>query len=344
MKRRITPSATLISDLAGVSKSTVSRALAGNPSISEKTRKRILKIAAEVGYEPNAMASSLVTMKSGVLGFVTASMENPFYQEHIERIARLSVEAGHQLMLFQVATSGDLLDVVPAMARYRLHGAIVIASANTSAKALEQCHRHGISVVLINRLANDSYTSSVLCNNEAGAREMTRFLLAGGHRKIAALTGRESAIVNRDRLAGLRAVLAENGLTEAAALKGEFTFDTAYQATRAYLETRPDVDAIFAISDLMACGALDAARDLGIRVPQDLSIVGFDGIRTAAWPAYRLTTVEQPAEEILKRAIELATRPGSVDEQSAEVVYINGRLRIRDSARKPVSELDVVAF
>jgi DNA-binding LacI/PurR family transcriptional regulator len=337
MKRQGTPSATLISELAGVSKSTVSRALAGNPSISLKTRKRILKIASDVGYEPNAMASSLVTMKSGVLGFVIASMENPFYQEHIERIARLSAEAGHQLMLFQVSSTGDLLDVVPAMARYRLHGAIVIASVNTSAKALEQCKRHGIPIVLINRLANDTFTSSVLCNNEAGARMLTRFLLDGGHRRIAVLSGREGSIVNRDRLIGLRSVLAENGLTEVAELRGEFTFDTAYQATRAFLEGRPAVDAIFAVSDLMACGAIDAARDLGINVPQDLSIVGFDGIRTAAWPAYHLTTVEQPAEEILSRAIELIARANTETAQSSEVVYINGRLKVRKSARQPVT-------
>ncbi|MEZ5796643.1 MAG: LacI family DNA-binding transcriptional regulator [Paracoccaceae bacterium] len=337
MKRQGTPSATLISELAGVSKSTVSRALAGNPSISEATRKRILKIAAEVGYEPNAMASSLVTMKSGVLGFVIASMENPFYQEHIERIARLSAEAGHQLMLFQVSATGDLLDVVPAMARYRLRGAIVIASVNSSDKALEQCHRHGIPVVLINRLANDGHTSSVLCNNEAGARVMARYLIEGGHRRIAVLSGREGSIVNRDRLIGLRAVLAEHGLTEVAELKGEFIFDKAYQVTRDYLKARPDVDAIFAVSDLMACGAMDAARDEGIRVPQDLSIVGFDGIRPASWPAYRLTTVEQPAEEMLKRAIELAARPDTGDVPSAEVVYINGRLKIRASARKPAA-------
>ncbi|AXQ93564.1 LacI family DNA-binding transcriptional regulator [Cereibacter azotoformans] len=327
------PSAGRIAEIAGVSKSTVSRALSGHPSISEGTRKRILKIAHEIGYEPNAMASSLVTARSGVIGFVIGEMENPFYQEHIEKVARISAAAGTQLMLFQVPQDGELADVVPAMARYRLEGCIVIASVRTNAKSLTACRLHGIPVVLINRVVHDGSASSVLCHNEAGGHELGRFLLAGGHRRIAIISGRADSIVNRDRLTGFRAALAEAGVREVAEVNGDFRFEAAYQAARELLSAEPRCDAIFAVSDLMACGAIDAARDLAVRVPDDLSIVGFDGIRTAAWPAYRLTTVAQPADAILSRAVALiAARDPN---RAPEISYINGLLKVRRSARVP---------
>ena len=335
MKNSGLPTANMISEIAGVSKSTVSRALAGHPSIPEATRKRILAVAKKIGYEPNAMARSLTSTRSGVLGLVIGEMENPFYQEHLERLARITAETGMQIMLFQVPKDGDLIDVVPGMARYRLDGCIVIASVPTSEDALEACDRYNISVVLLNRILHSSSVSSVLCNNLGGGREIARFLLDAGHERIALLRGREDSIVNRDRCDGFCAAMAEAGAEIYADVSGEFRFSLAYRRARELMDRDPSPDAIFAVSDLMACGVIDALRDLGMRVPDDISVVGFDGIRSARWPAYRLTSFEQPIDTMLRSAVRLLCARLEDPERTPEIAYINGQLRIRRSSRVP---------
>lgn len=340
MKGRLSPTASMISERAGVSKSTVSRALKGHPSIPQSTRERILAIARELGYEPNAMARSLVTLRSGVIGYVIGEIENPFYQEHLELLTKLTAERDMQLMLFQVARDGDLADVVPSMARYRLDGCIVIATVPTSSKAIEACARYSIPVVLLNRILRDGTASSVLCNSRAGAHEIARFLVAGGHKRIAFIRGRPGSVVSEDREAGFREGLAAEGVTLFAEETGHFRFEAAYQAAMKLLKQKTRPDAIFAASDLMAFGVLDAMRDLGLKAPDDVSVVGFDDIRAAAWPAYNLTTVAQPAQAMLERAVGLlAARAGGV-EKPPECVFINGVLRIRGSARLPAVQVE----
>lgn len=336
MKKTGAPTAGMISEIAGVSKSTVSRALSGHSSIPEKTRKRVLAVAKQIGYEPNVMARSLTSMKSGVIGLVIGEMENPFYQEHIERLTHLAADRQLQVMLFQVAQNGDLLDVVPNMARYRLDGCIVIASVPSSQEAVEACGLYDIPVVLLNRVMPDETVSSVLCNNKGGGRELARFLLDGGHERIAVIRGRADSIVNTDRLEGFHTALEEAGVAVYAERVGDFRFGKAYRAARELLSLEPRPDAIFAVSDLMACGALDAVRDLGLTAAKDVSVVGFDGIRAARWPAYRLTSFEQPIEAMLHNAVRrLAVQADPTTVQVAETTYINGALRIRNSARVP---------
>ena len=337
MKNSGLPTANMISEIAGVSKSTVSRALAGHPSIPEVTRKRILAVAKKIGYEPNAMARSLTSARSGVLGLVIGEMENPFYQEHLERLTRITAETGMQIMLFQVSNDGDLIDVVPSMARYRLDGCIVIASVPTSEAALNACDIYNISVVLLNRIMHSNSVSSVLCNNLGGGREIARFLLEGGHERIALIRGREDSIVNRDRCDGFYAAMAEAGARIYADISGEFRFSVAYRKTRELLALDPKPDALFAVSDLMACGAIDAARDSGLSVPKDISVIGFDGIRSARWPAYSLTSVEQPIDPMLRRAVRFLRSKLKDPDRAPEIAYINGQLKIRRSARVPAS-------
>lgn len=335
MKSRLSPTASMISERAGVSKSTVSRALKGHPSIPKSTRDRILAIARELGYEPNAMARSLVTLRSGVIGYVIGEIENPFYQEHLERLTKLTAERDMQLMLFQVARDGDLADVVPSMVRYRLDGCIIIATVPTSREAIEACARYSMPVVLLNRVLRDGSASSVLCNSRAGAEEIAHFLVAGGHQRIAFLRGRPGSVVSEDRETGFREGLAAEGVPLFAEETGYFRFESAYQAAMTLLKRKVRPDAIFAASDLMAFGVLDAMRDLGLKAPEDLSVIGFDDIRAAVWPAYNLTTVAQPAQAMLERAVGLlAARAGGV-EKPPESVFINGVLRIRRSARLP---------
>ncbi len=332
------PTTQIISTLAGVSKSTVSRALKDDARISLKTRKRIAAIADELGYTPNAMARSLVTRKSGVIGYVIGQTENLFYQEQLERIARVASERGVQLMLFQIPRGGDLAQIIPGMLQYRLDGCIIIASVPMSSASIETCARYRMPVVLLNRLAVGYSVPSVSCANFDGARRIAEFLAAGGHRRPAFIGGRLDSSISSDREAGFVAGMAAAGIAPVERRTGHFTFDGGFAAAQELINLPPTrrPDAIFAASDVMAFGALDALRAAGLKAPEDVSVVGFDGARAGAWPAYDLTTFAQPIEAMFARAVDLLHRREGDAPPPAETVYIQGEFRVRKSARLPV--------
>ena len=332
---RAVPTAETISARLGVSKSTVSRALKGHRSISHGTRAKVMAMARKLGYRPNAIARGLVTRRSGLIGFVITESENPIYEENLERFTRLVAGRDMQAMLFQVNTKGDLADVVPSMLQYRLDGCIVIASVPISKNALAMCQQYRMPVVLLNRLASETQASSVLCNSHAGAQKIAEFLIAGGHSRIAFIGGRPNSVIAQDREAGFLAGLSAAGQLPYGRAQGGFTFAGGYQAARELLALDPRPDAIFAASDIMALATLDAIRDAGLRAPEDVSVIGFDDIRSSAWPAYRLTTVAQPAEALLGRSLDLLSARIENWECPPEILYINGELRVRRSARVP---------
>ncbi|HEX6979724.1 MAG TPA: LacI family DNA-binding transcriptional regulator [Alphaproteobacteria bacterium] len=325
----------MISARLGVSKSTVSRALKGHRSISEKTRAAVMAIARELGYQPNAIARGLVTRRSGIIGFVIAETENPFFEEQLEKLTKHVSRREMQVLLLQVATNGDLADVIPSMLQYRLDGCIILASVPVSKEAVATCTRYGVPVVLLNRTMPETKASSVLCNSFAGSQRIAEFLIAGGHSRIAFIAGRQNSIIAHDREAGFRAGLAAAGREIYAREEGGFTFAGGYQATKRLLSLTPRPDAIFASSDIMALAALDAIREAGLRVPDDISVIGFDGIRASAWPAYRLTTIAQPADILFERSIDLLTARIEDPNRPPEAIYVHGNMLIRGSARIP---------
>ena len=329
------PTAEIISAIAGVSKSTVSRALKNNKRISSKTRRRIMQIAEELGYTPNAIARSLVTRESGLVGYVIGQTENVFFQEQVEKIARIAAERGVQLMLFQVPRSGDITEVLPKMLQYRLDGCVIIASVPMSSEAVATCARYRMPIVLLNRLAPRTSASSVLCANVEGGRQIADFLIAGGHKRIAFIGGRPDSPISKDRESGFREALTGSGHDLLAAEAGHFTFEGAYAATRSLISARNKPDAIFAASDVMAFGVLDALRDAGLRAPDDISVVGFDGARAGAWPAYDLTTIIQPVDAMFMRAVDMLRSRKAGANPPAETVFINGEFVVRKSARIP---------
>ena len=330
------PTAEIISAIAGVSKSTVSRALKGNKRISAKTRRRVMQIAEEMGYMPNAIARSLVTRESGLIGYVIGQTENLFYQEQVEKIVRVASDCGVQLVLFQVPKNGDITEILPKMLQYRLDGCVIIASVPMSSQAVATCARYRMPIVLLNRLAPRTSASSVLCANVEGGRQIADFLIAGGHKRIAFIGGRANSPISKDREAGFIEVLASAEQKLYASATGDFTFEGGYAATRSLVEARKRPDAIFAASDMMAFGALDAIRDAGLRAPDDVSVVGFDGARSGAWPAYNLTTIVQPVEAMFLRAVAIfKSRKTGATSPPAETVFIQGEFLVRGSARIP---------
>jgi DNA-binding LacI/PurR family transcriptional regulator len=336
MTERPLPTTAAISEIAGISKSTASRALNNDPRISKKTRAKVWSIAEELGYAPNEIAQSLAKQRSRIIGFIVSQEPNYWYQEKIQVLVGAIAAAGMQTMIFQAPEGGDIADIVPVMLRYRLAGCIAIPTVDVSRTSIETLNRYKIPIVLLNRRVAGSDTSSVACDQESGGRAVAQFLLAGGHQRIALMAGtRTTTALARE--AGFMAGLGEAGATLFRRCEGEFMFEAAYAATRALFAGRDQPDAIFAANDLMAFGVLDALREAGLRAGTDVSVVGFDNSGVAAWPSYRLTTVAQPIEYMFRRAVDLIEKKNADPERMAESVIVEGELILRHTARLPAS-------
>lgn len=326
------PTVRTISRLAGVSPSTVSRALKGDPRISEKTRAVVAALAAEHGYTPNAMARGLVTRTSGVVGIVLGDLKNPFYAELFESLHERLAAIGKYPMLLHVG--GETLDSegIKPIQQYQMDGCI-IAAARLSSKAAATCATNQLPMVMINRVAR-IHSCTVSCDNYAGGVMAGELLIRAKHQRIAFIAGREDTSTSEDRESGLRRALRKAALDLAGWSRGHYTYEGGFAAAEELLATsRPD--AIFAANDIMALGAIDAIYKSGLRVPDDISVIGFDDIRQARWRHYELTTIAQPVEAMITRALALLVERMDNPDLSGESISIQGEVRLRRSARLP---------
>ncbi len=320
-----------ISERAGVSASTVSRALKGDRRISAKTRDTIVAIAREEGYTPNAMARSLVTRRSGVVGLVIGETGNPFYPELLERLHLRLTARSLRPMLLHVGSGPLDKGAAPALLQYQMDGCL-IASATLSSRIEDICLQYRVPMVMINRMAR-VHSCAVSCNNFAGARLLGELLIEAGHKRIALITGQANTSISEDRAEGIQAALSDRGLSLIASCEGHSTYVGGFAAVQEIMERGQSPDAIFAVNDIMAMGVIDALRRRGLRVPEDVSVTGFDDIQAASWPNYELTTVAQPVDAMIERALDLLLARMEDSSRPGEDIYIHGELRRRASAR-----------
>jgi LacI family transcriptional regulator len=289
---------------AGVSQPAVSRVCTPGASASTRTAEKVRKAALELGYRPNVLARSLITGRSRIIGLVVAYLENQFYPEAVERLSVALQEKGYHVLVFMASpTVGNVDAVMQEILDYQVDG-IVLASVSMSSSLATQCHAFGIPVVLFNRDQDDDRLSSVTTDNHAGGRVLAGHLAALGHTRIAYLAGFEGASTQRDREAGFRAGLADTGQELFAHGVGNFTHPETRDATRAMFDRPDHPDAVFACNDHMAFAAMDVLRfELGLRVPEDVSVVGFDDVPLAGWPAYNLTTFRQRLNRMVAETV-----------------------------------------
>lgn len=322
---------------AGVSRSAVSRCFTPGASVSEDMRRRVLDAAKQLGYRPNAIARSLNMGSSRMIAVVLGYMENPFYPALLERLATRLQARGYRLLLFTAPPDGSNEELFSEILAYQVDGIVMASILLTSALA-DQCRAAGIPVVLVNRTTDNPEVSSVTADNRTGARAIADFLLASGHKRYAYLAGLQSSSTNSDREQAYRKRLADAGVSEVLREEGHYTQDGAREAARRLLTRRKRPDAIFCANDHMAFAAMDVARfELGLRIPDDVSIVGYDDVIPAAWPAYALTTVEQPVDAMAEAAMDLIlSRIGAGADIGAQL-RIPGELVVRSSARRPMT-------
>lgn len=321
---------------ARVSQSAVSRTFTSGASVSESTRAKVMKAATELGYRPNALARAMISGRSRLIAIVAAYLDNHFYPIVVEQLARAVQRRGYQLMMF-MTEPGRQDEVVQKILQYRVEG-IVMASATLSSTLARQCAETGIPVIMLNRIVNTSPASSVVSDNAAGGEQVADFLLRGGHTRIAFMAGAEDSSTNRDREGGFRSGLARRGVTPFARVVGGYTFSGAAAAMRELLKPRIRPDAIFIANDHMAFAAMDVARaEFGLRIPDDISIVGYDDVPEAAWRAYDLTTVAQSSTHMVEATVNILFEQIESEVVRRRAVVLPATLMVRGSARLPVA-------
>ena len=317
---------------AKVSQSTVSRVFTPGVPVSDETREKVLAIARKLGYSPDAIARSLIMRRTNIIGIVMADITNPFYPNVLDQLTARLQASGRQTLLFNATTGRDVDDTLPLVLQYRVD-AIIVTSATLSSAMADECARLGTPVILFNRYIPQSKASAVCCDNVTGGRLIADLLVKAGHKRFAYIAGRTNTSTNVDREKGFGARLRECDVTQWLREQGEYTHDSGYAAARRLLTRDDPPDAIFAANDIMAMGVLDAARELGVAVPDQLSVIGFDGIPAGEWQAYSLTTIRQPVEEMIDATIELVDAFIKKPDGKPVVKMIPGSLVKRNSAR-----------
>ena len=324
---------------AGVSQSAVSRVFTPGASVSESMRARVLKAASELGYRPNALARSLITGRSRIIGLVVSYLDNGYYPVALEMLSKALQERGYRILIFMAPQSADNVDEVQSeILDYQVDG-LVLASVAMSSDLVTRCDAAGVPVLLFNRTQDDQRFSAVTTNNRGGGRMLAEFLIAGRHERIAYIAGWEGASTQRDREAGFREGLAGAGRELFDRAVGDYRFEGAQAATRRMFTGKPRAarpDAVFVANDHMAIAAMDVLRhELGLRVPAEVSVVSFDDVPQAAWPSYGLTTVRQSAARMVEATVEALMARIEAGDEAPRRVEIEGSLIVRSSARIP---------
>jgi DNA-binding LacI/PurR family transcriptional regulator len=333
-----------VARLAKVSQSAVSRTFTPGASVAEATRAKVLEAAKALNYRPNAHARSLITGRSRIIGLVLSYLENLFYPAALQRLSeRLQKDGYHVLLFINQTSSAD--DLVTEILQYYVDG-IILADTTLSSDLAKRCSDANIPVVLFNRVMGDAGTNplqsicSVRSDNFIGGKAIADFLCTTGHHKIAYIAGNEESSTNLEREQGFQQGLAEHGMPIFRRATGNYDFDQAKKATLELfnpLYERPD--AVFVASDHMAFSVMDTLRyQLGLSIPDDVSVVGFDNVPQAAWSSYNLTTYKQPLEDMVEATASLL-QERMTDKQKSEGknIVISGELVVRTSVKTPPS-------
>jgi len=282
---------------AKVSQPTVSRALGGDPRISDGTRERVLEAARRLGYFPNVAARTLITNRTHTVGVVVGDVSNPFFAQQLNALYGELQRNGYRAVLFQEGAdhkeTGE--DVLPLLLGNALDGA-VFTTGKLNSDTPKHLAKKGLPVVLLNRSIEGIAADRVTADNLNGGKLAARLLARLGHRRIGTILGPENTSTSRDRERGFLTGLQEFGIEIPKKLRrvGLYSVESGHRLCLQLLQERQPPTAILCGNDVIAFGALNAAAKAGTRVPEELSIVGFDDLRVSAWETIGLSTVHQP--------------------------------------------------
>lgn len=290
-----------VAELARASAPTVSRALAGDSRISEATRLRVLAAAEELGYRPNLIARSLRKQSTGIIGVVVTDLENSYHAQALRLLVDELGEKGFAPLVFSCNAKQSAETVISRLTGFQVDAVIALA-APFDKEIVQNCSRSGKSLVLMNRYDGPEPVATVVGDNCAGGALLADHLIARGARSFGYFAGDDRTLISHDRETAFTARLAEAGFACTSRAVSTYSYDAARTAAATLLES--PLDAVFCANDTLAFALMDAARqDLGMSVPDDLMIAGYDNSPLSERPAYDLTSVDQNLTELVTRTV-----------------------------------------
>lgn len=297
---------------AGVSKSAVSRTFTPGASVSAKTRAKVEAAARELGYTPNVLASSLTTGRTALVGLISNNFTNPYFLEIFDLFTRALQEAELRPLLINLSAEEDASRSLSMLRQYNVDG-VIVASSTLPPDFAKVFHDAGIPVVHAFGWSSDTpETGRVSIDNTEAGHLAAVTLIERGYTRIGFLGGPQSAATTSDRLDGFRAELATHGMAPEIQFATAYSYDAGRVAMARALESAPTVEAWFCGDDVIAIGAMDAAVAQGRRIPDDLGLIGLNDMRMAGWDRVGLTTIRQPAPQIVAASVDLI-RKGIAD-------------------------------
>jgi DNA-binding LacI/PurR family transcriptional regulator len=300
-----------VAKLAGVSRSAVSRTFTPGASVSPEMRRRVIGAAQALGYRVNRLAQGLISAQSNLVGVVGANLATPYMAGQLDLLSRALLGRGMQCMLLNAAGSErNVAPLIDLILEFRVR-AIVVMSGSPPSAIVEECVSNGVRVILVNKIVAGATADTIFTDDETGARLAAERLLAAGCRRIAVVSSGSGTSSLKARATSFGRIASAAGAALVEWAQGTTSYETGSLAARDVLADR-SIDGAFCVTDLLALGFLDAARsERGRRIPDDLSVVGFDDIPQAAWSAYRLTTIRQSLQAIADAVIAAIDAEGS---------------------------------
>jgi LacI family transcriptional regulator len=296
-----------VARLAGLSQSTVSRALRDDPRVAAETRERVLAAAASLGYVPNSLARNLVLRTTRTVGMLVTDIGNPFYPNLIAPLHDELASLNYRMVLLtERIEDGGERGPLESLVDRGIDGAVLTTSTVDSSVPRELQHR-GIPFVLLTREVDGVASDAAVVDNALGASLVAAEIVRFGHRRVGAIFGPANTSTGRDRERGFRAGLRAAGVTlsDQAVRRGAYVVESGYGAMQELMGLKDRPTVVVCFNDLVAIGALNAARMLGLDVPRDVSVTGWDDLPIAAWDIVQLTTVGQSMNEMARTAARL---------------------------------------
>jgi LacI family transcriptional regulator, repressor for deo operon, udp, cdd, tsx, nupC, and nupG len=317
---------------ASVSTATVSRVLSKPGAVKEATTQKVLKAIEDLNYQPNILARQLRRLITNTILVVVPDITNPFFSNVLRGIKSVATTNGYQVLLGDTGNDVELENGYLNILQQKKADGMILLTARMEPHIIEEATK-SFPIVLACEYIEGSSIPTVSIDNISGARKATEYLIKLGHKRIGCITGPLNVVLGRDRLKGYYQAMTQKGLDVEPVLiqEGDFTYESGFNLMMKFLALGEWPTAIFAANDEMAMGAIKALKSKGIKVPDDISIIGFDDIRFASIFEPTLTTIAQPAFAIGVNAMELLIKFINKEEIKRQQIILEDHLIVRES-------------
>ena len=321
-----------VARFANVSQATVSRVFNYSDKVRAETIARVHNAAQELGYIPNAIARGLSSKQTDMIALVSVRFDNPFYQTLLIQISDMISELGKKVLLIQTQFDQDLGDILLKVMEYQVDGAIVLSAA-LSEETVGKFVNARIPLVIFNKHFDSRNFFSVSSDNlDAGSLVADHFI-ERGYDSFGFISGLQLSQTSDFRYKGFSERLSVRGFSKISSVSGDYSYRSGFGGILEMGKQGPMPRAVFCVNDLMALGAMDAARQvLGLKVPEDIAFVGFDNLEQSTWQSYQLTSVKQPVNEMIRHTANYLNDRFNNVETSCGYILLKCKLEQRNSS------------